>query len=74
MHIEPPTPNDKLNLEPVTSPLRKKSRTIFGSSVNDSKEDEEWTYSYEIRGGGGNELDGTTTQGSIEEELEPNLN
>jgi hypothetical protein len=41
MHIEPPTPNDRLNLEPVTSPLRKKSRTIFGSSVNDSKEDEE---------------------------------
>jgi hypothetical protein len=40
-YIEPPTPNDKLNLEPVTSPFRKKSRTIFGSSVNDSKEDEE---------------------------------
>jgi hypothetical protein len=41
---------DKLSLEPVTSPLRKKSKTTFGSLVNDSEEDEEKTYSYETRG------------------------
>jgi hypothetical protein len=37
----------------VTSPLKKKSRTTFGSTVNDSEEDEEWTCSDDIRGKGG---------------------
>jgi hypothetical protein len=41
--------------------------------VVDSKEDEERTYSNEIRGGGGEEFYITTTQGKIEEEPEPNL-
>lgn len=45
----------------------------FGSLVNDSKEDEEQTCSNEIGGKGGEELDATTTQDNIEEELEPNL-
>ncbi len=45
----------------------------FGSLVNDSKEDEERTCSNEIGGKGGEELDATTTQDNIEEELEPNL-
>jgi hypothetical protein len=41
MRIKSPTPKDMLNLKLMTSPLRKKSRTIFGSSINDSKENEE---------------------------------
>jgi hypothetical protein len=32
-----PTPRDKLSPEFVTSPPRKKFRTTFGSSVNDSE-------------------------------------
>jgi hypothetical protein len=46
-----------LNPEHVTSQLRKKSRTTFGSSINDSKEDEEQTCSNETRGRGGENLD-----------------
>jgi hypothetical protein len=53
MHIEPPTPRDRLRLAPVTSPPRKKSGTIFKSPINDSKEDEEQTYSSEIGSRGG---------------------
>jgi hypothetical protein len=34
---KPPTPKDKLSRELVTSPPRKKSKTIFGSSINHSK-------------------------------------
>jgi hypothetical protein len=68
-----PTPRDRLSHEPVTSPSKKKSRTIFGSPINDSKEDEEQTYSNEIKGRGGKELDAIAMQGSIEEEFEPNL-
>jgi hypothetical protein len=41
-HIIAYTKN-KLSLELITSPPRKKSRTIFRSPVNDSKEDEEQT-------------------------------
>jgi hypothetical protein len=41
MHTKPPTLKDKLSLELVTSPLRKKSRTTFESLVVQSKEDEE---------------------------------
>jgi hypothetical protein len=41
MSIEPPTPRDRLNLEPITSPRRKKLKTTFGSLVSDLKEDEE---------------------------------
>ncbi len=73
MRIKSLTSRDMLSLEPVTSPPRMKSRTIFGSLVNDSEEDEKWTSSNEIRGRGGEELDATTTQDNIEEELEPNL-
>ncbi len=60
---------DKLSPEPITLSPRKKSRTTFGSLVIDSKEGEEWTYSNEIEGGGGEELNATTMQGNIEEKL-----
>jgi hypothetical protein len=66
-------PRDKLSPEPITSPLKKKSRNTFGSPVNDSKENEEWTCSNEIGGRGGEKLEATTTQGSIKEKPEPNL-
>ncbi len=68
-----PTLRDKLSHEPITSPPRNKSRITFGSSVNDLEEDGEWTCLDDIRGGGGEELDATITQGNIEEELKPNL-
>jgi len=61
-----PTPRDKLSIEHVTLPPKKKSKTTFGSSLNDSKEDEERTCLDEIGGRGGQEFDATTTQGSIE--------
>ncbi len=73
MHIEPPTLRDRLSHEPITSPPRKKSKTSFGSLVNDLKEDDEWTCSDEIGGGGGKELDAIAMQGRIEKKLEPNL-
>jgi len=57
---------DKLSLELVTLPSRKKSGITFGSLVIDSKEDEQWTYSNEIDSGGGKELNATATQGNIE--------
>jgi hypothetical protein len=63
-----------LSSEHVTSPPRKKLGTIFGSPFNDSKEDEEQTCSNVIRGRRVEELDATTTQDNIKEELEPNLN
>ncbi len=63
----------QVKLKHVTSPPKKKSRIIFRSSVADLEKDEEWTYSDEIGGGGGRELNAITTHGSIEEELEPNL-
>lgn len=74
MCIKLPTSRDKWSPKLVTSPLRKKSRTIFGSLVNDLEEDEEQTCSNEIGGRGGEKFDATTTQDNIEEELEPNLN
>jgi hypothetical protein len=46
-----------LSPEPITSPPGKKSRTTFGSPVNDSNEDEEQTCSNEIIGRGGEKLD-----------------
>jgi hypothetical protein len=52
MHTKPPTPKDMLSLEPITSPPRKKSKTTFGSSVNDSKK-----HLNEIEGRGGEKLD-----------------
>ncbi len=61
MRIELPTPRDKLSLKPITSSLRKKSRTTFGSLINDSKEDEERTCSNKIRSRGGKKLEATTT-------------
>jgi hypothetical protein len=73
MHIELPTPRDKLSPKPITSPLRKKSRTTFGSLINDSKEDEERTCSNKIRSRGGKKLEATTTQGGIKEKTKPNL-
>jgi hypothetical protein len=66
-------PRDKLNLEPFTSPPRKKSRNTFGSLVNDSEKDEEGTCSNEIGSRGGEKLEAITTQSNIEEEPEPNL-
>jgi hypothetical protein len=42
-----------LNPKLTTSLVRKKSKTTFGSLVNDSKEDEKKTFSDDIRGGGG---------------------
>jgi len=42
-----------LNLEPITSPLRKSSGTTFGSLVNDLEDDEEQTCLDDIRGRGG---------------------
>jgi hypothetical protein len=41
MRTKPPAQKVKLSCEPVTSPPRKKSRTTFGSSVNDLEEDED---------------------------------
>jgi hypothetical protein len=63
-----PTPRDKLSLQLVTSPPRKKSKTTFGSPINDSKEDEERTCLDEIGGRGGEKFNATTMQGNIEEE------
>ncbi len=73
MHTKLPTIGDRLSPEPITLPPRKKSKTTFGSLVIDSKEDEEWTYWNDIEGGRGEELNATSTQGNIEEKLEPNL-
>ncbi len=69
-----PTQRDKLSPEPITSPLRNKSRTTFGSTINDSKKDEDWTYLNDIKGRGGRKFHAIATQSSIEEEPEPNLN
>ncbi len=52
---------------------RKKSRTTIGSPVNDLEDDEEQTCWDDIKGWGGKKLDATTMQGSINEELEPNV-
>jgi hypothetical protein len=73
MHTILLTLRDRLSLEPIASPPRKKSRTTFGSPVNDSKEDEERTCLDEIRGRGGEEFDAITTHGKFEEKLESNL-
>jgi hypothetical protein len=72
-HIEPTTPRGRLNPKHITSLVRKKSRTIFGSSINDSKENEEHTYLNDIGCRGGEEFDVISTQGNIEEEPKPNL-
>jgi hypothetical protein len=71
--IESPTPRDQLCLERITSPPRKKSKTIFGSLINDSEEDGENTCLDEIKGRGGEDIKAIATQASIEEEPEPNL-
>jgi hypothetical protein len=73
MCIKPPTPKDKLSLELVTSPPRKKSITIFMSQVINLEEDEEQTCSNKMGGGGGEELQAIVTQGNMEENFEPNL-
>ncbi len=67
------TPRDRLSPEHVTSPLKKKSKTTFGSSVNDSKKDKEQTYSNEIGSKGGKKLEAIATQGSIKGDLKPKL-
>jgi hypothetical protein len=64
---------DKLSLELVSSPPKNKSISTFKSQVVDLEEDEEQTYSNEIRGGGEEKFYVTTTRGNIEEEPEPNL-
>ncbi len=73
MHTKLPMPKDKLSLKPITSPLRKKSNTTFGSLVYDSKEDEEQTCLDEIWGRGGEELGAIAMQGNIEGKPKPNL-
>jgi hypothetical protein len=65
--------NGQVKPSTCTSPPRKKSRIIFETPINDSKEDEEQTCSNDIGGRGGEELDATSTQGSIKEELEPKM-
>jgi hypothetical protein len=62
-----------LSLKLVTSRLKKKSSITFESSINDSKMDEDQTYSNEIRGRGGKKLDTTITHDNIEEKHEPNM-
>jgi hypothetical protein len=47
--------------------------STFGSPNNDLEKDEKQTCWNEIVGKGGEELEVTTTQGDIEEELKPNL-
>jgi hypothetical protein len=64
-------PRDRLNLEHVTSPPRKKSRTIFGSSVNDLEEDEEQTYLDEIRGRGEKNLMQQPRKATLRKNLNP---
>jgi hypothetical protein len=66
-------PNDRLSLQPVTSPPRKKSRSTFGSPDNDLEEDEKQTCSNEIRGKGREQLEATIMQGNIKEKPKPNL-
>jgi hypothetical protein len=61
MHIQLPTPRDRLSPEHVTSPPRKKSITTFRSSINDLEKDEKQTCSNEIGGGGGEELNAKAT-------------
>jgi hypothetical protein len=55
------TTRDMLNLEPLTSPPRKKSMTTFGSLVYDFEDDEEQTYLVKIGGGGGKKFNATIT-------------
>ncbi len=74
MRTKPPTLRDKLSLEHVISPPRKKSRTTFGSLVNDLEANEEWTCSNEIKSKGGEDFDAIVMQCNIEEKLESNLN
>ncbi len=64
---------DMLSLKLVTSPPRKKSKIIFGSPINDSKDDEEQICPNNIEGKGGEKLDAIATQSIIEEEFKPNL-
>jgi hypothetical protein len=56
MHIEPPTPRDRLNPKPISSPPRKKYKITFKSHVIDLEEDEERTCLDGMGGGGGKEL------------------
>jgi len=55
----------------VTSPLKKKSSITFESSINDSKTDEDQTYSNEI--GEEKKIDTIVTHDNIEEKPEPNM-
>jgi len=68
-----PTPRDKLSLQLVTSPPRKKSKTTFGSPVNDSKEDEERTCLDESGGRGGEISMQQLCKGTLRKNLKPNL-
>jgi hypothetical protein len=70
---ELPTPRDKLSLEPVTSLLRNKFKTTFGSPIFNLEEDDEQTCLDDIGGGGREELNAIATLGNIEEKLKPNL-
>jgi hypothetical protein len=59
--IELATPRDRLSPKPLSSAPKKKSKTTFGTPVNDSKEDEKQTCLDDIGGRGGKELEGTAT-------------
>ncbi len=65
------TPNDRLSLEPINSPLKRSLG--LQSSVVDSKEDEELTCLDEIGGGRREEFNTIITLSSMEEEPKPNL-
>jgi hypothetical protein len=72
MRTKLPTPRDRLSRKPITSPLRKKSRTTFRSPIVDLEEDGEQTCSNEI-GGGGGEFFCNNYISNIKEKLKPNL-
>jgi hypothetical protein len=66
MSTKPPTPKDRLSLEPITSPPRKKFITTVKSHVIDSKEDEEQNCSNKMGGEGGERLQATTIHNNLE--------
>jgi hypothetical protein len=64
MHTKPLTWWDKLSFELITSPPRKKSKTISRSQIVDSEEDEEQTYSGKMGVGDGKVLQAIITHSS----------
>jgi hypothetical protein len=66
-HIEPPTPRNKLNLEPITSPSKKKAKTYARVQVVNLKDDEEKTHSNEVGCGDDKKPQAKATQVNFEE-------